>query len=100
MGNSAFRYDSCPVTLDDLTVARIEKASARLGKPKNAVVRDAVAQFYERISRLRENEKAAMLRAIDEMLSTRPTRSRQEVDRELRAIRRARKNWGRRTQPR
>ncbi len=80
-------------TLDDVTVSRIEEAAERLRKPKSAVVRDAIADFYERLGRLSEKEKAAMLRALDEYMSRPPSGSNAEVDRELREIRRARRNW-------
>jgi predicted transcriptional regulator len=84
-------------TLDDVTVNRIREAAARLSLPKSQVVREAVQEYYERTGRLSEAEKQRMLRVLDEMMSRPPTRPQEEVDKELRAIRRARRGGGRRT---
>jgi predicted transcriptional regulator len=84
-------------TLDEATVNRLQDASARLAKPKSEIVREAIFEFYDRIGRLSERERTAMLRAFDELLPKIPARSATEVDRELAAIRKARKTGGRRT---
>jgi predicted DNA-binding protein len=84
-------------TLDQETVHRIETAAARLSLPKSQVVREAVQEYYERIGRLSESERLRMLRVFDEMVARMPRRSAREVDRELKAIREARRSGGRRT---
>jgi len=48
-----------------------------------------VLQYYQRIGRLSESERARMLRFMDGMMARRPSRPAREVDRELREIRRA-----------
>ena len=52
-------------TLDDETVARLRRSSERLCKPQSAVVREAIADYADRISRLSERERTHMLRALD-----------------------------------
>ena len=84
-------------TLDAATIARLNQAAERLSKPKSQVVRDAINDYSERTGRLSERERRRMLRVIDEMLSRPPTRPQEEVDRELREIREARRAGGRRS---
>jgi len=80
-------------TLDRETVKRIEEAAERLKKPKSQVVREAVLQFYERIGKVSEAERLRRLRVLDEIASRPPTRSQEEVDKELRESHRARRVW-------
>jgi predicted transcriptional regulator len=82
-------------TLDEATVERLRLASARLARPKSAVVREAIADYSDRIGRLSEQERLRWLRAFDELVPRIPDRPRAEVQRELRAIRRARRTGGR-----
>lgn len=84
-------------TLDKTTVSRLQDASARLAKPKSEIVREAIREFYDRIGRLSERERAGMLRAFDELVPKIPSRSATEVDGELSTIKKARKMGGRRT---
>lgn len=84
-------------TLDEKTVARLDDASRRLVKPKSEVVREAVNDYYARIGRLSEQERQRILRVLDELAPLVPKRTRADVDRELRAIRLARRTGGRRT---
>lgn len=84
-------------TLDAETVNRLERAAERLSKPKSQVIREAVAEYYQRIGRLSESEKQRMLRVLDAIMARRPSRTAAEVDQELREIRRARRGGGRRT---
>lgn len=83
-------------TLDAATVARLDEAAARLCKPKSEVVRQAVGDFYDRIGQLSEKERLAMLRAFDDLVPRIPERSAASVDRELKAVREARRAGGRR----
>jgi predicted DNA-binding protein len=84
-------------TLDRATVARLREASDRLSLPKSQVVREAILEYYERIGRLSERERLRMLRAFDELVPRIPARDSAAVDRELRAIRKARRTGGRRS---
>jgi hypothetical protein len=83
-------------TLDQATISRLQEAAARLTMPKSEVVRAAIAEYYDRIGRLSESERLRMLRVFDDLVPRIPERSRAEVDRELRSIRRARRAGGRR----
>jgi len=83
-------------TLDAATLARLQEAAARLAKPKSEVVREAILEFHDRIGLLSERERLALLRAFDEMIPRIPRRDVRQVERELRAIRQARRSGGRR----
>ena len=41
-------------TLDDVTVARLRRAAARLAKPRSQVVREAIREYADRIGKLSE----------------------------------------------
>lgn len=81
-------------TVDPATVTRLRDAAARLAKPKSEVFREAIRDFHERIGRLSEFERLRLLRAFDELVPKIPPRPRAAVDREIRAIRRARRAAG------
>ncbi len=83
-------------TLDDETVARIRRLAKQLGTPKSQVVRESVKQYEPRSGKLSDQERRRMLAVIDRMMRRPPTRPQSEVDAELREIRYARRNWGRR----
>jgi predicted transcriptional regulator len=83
-------------TLDDETVARLRQAAERLNRPQSQVVRDAVRDFADRVGRLSEHEQRRMLAALDAIGGRKPTRAAAAVDRELAAIRAARRSGGRR----
>jgi metal-responsive CopG/Arc/MetJ family transcriptional regulator len=84
-------------TLDTKTIERLEGAADKLAIPKSEVVRDAIAEFYDRIGRLSERERTALLRTFDEVVPRIAPRSRKDVVRELADIRRSRRTGGRRT---
>jgi predicted DNA-binding protein len=84
-------------TLDESTVARLGDAAHRLAKAKSAVVREAIEDYHERIGQLSERERVRMLRVFDELVPRIPARPLAEVDKELRAIRAARRAGGRRS---
>jgi hypothetical protein len=84
-------------TLDETALSRLQDASARLARPKSEIVREAILEFHERIGRLSERERTAMLRAFDELIPKIPTRPAAAVERELSDLRRARRTSGRRT---
>lgn len=90
---------SCKVTftLDQATVTRLAEAAARLTLPKSQVVREAILEYYDRIGRLSERERLSLLRTFDVVVPRIPSRDAGEVERELKALRRARRSGGRRS---
>ena len=84
-------------TLDDQTIRRLEVAAERLKKPKSEVVRDAIADYHDRVGRLSEVERRKLLDAFDRLVTAIPARPQAEVKRELRQIRTARRQGGRRS---
>jgi predicted transcriptional regulator len=85
------------LTLDDETLARLRRLAARLRRPLSQVVRAAITDYEPRSDKLSDEERHRMLAALDEIMKAPPTRSRAEVDAELREIRAARRHSGRRT---
>jgi Ribbon-helix-helix protein, copG family len=83
-------------TFDDQTVSRLRRAAARLHMPQSQVVREAIADYADRVGRLSDRERLRLLAALDRIAQRRPTRPAAEVDEELRAIRMARRRGGRR----
>lgn len=82
-------------TLDDATVARLRQAAERLAKPQSQVVREAVADYALRAGRLTEQERLRLLAEFDAVVPRIPARPVKEVDRELEAVRAARRRGGR-----
>lgn len=83
-------------SLDDATVARLERIAVRLAKPKSEVVREAIREYEIKSDRLSEAERRRMLGILEELMKKPPTRSQAEVDRELREIRESRRHGWRR----
>jgi hypothetical protein len=84
-------------TLDQATVTRLAEAAARLAMPKSQVVREAILEYYDRIGRLSERERLSLLRTFDEVVPRIPARDARAVERELKALRQARRSGGRRS---
>ena len=84
-------------TFDEGTVARIDRTAQRLGVSKSRVVREAVREYAERVGRLSESERLRVLRIFDEMVERIPERSLDEVEREIKQVRVARRGGGRST---
>jgi len=84
-------------TLDEKTVARLNRTAGYLRIPKSQVVREAIGEYSANLGRLSEEERVRMLKILDEALAAGPTRPREEVEQELRDIREARQGGGRRT---
>jgi predicted transcriptional regulator len=82
-------------TLDAETVHKIEDAAEILAKPKSQIVREAVAAYHGRIGRLSESEIQRRLKIFDTLAPLVPARPQQEVDDELKELRRARRSGGR-----
>ena len=86
-------------SLDTLTAARIGALSAQLGKPKSAIVREAVSEYARNAGRVTEEERLARVRTFEELVAKIHPRSREEVEAELAEIRRSRRtSWLRRTE--
>ena len=83
-------------SLDEATVRRIRAGASRLGIPRSEFVREAVADYAARKDRLSEAERLRMLEVLERIRDSPPTRSREEVDAELREIREARRRAWRR----
>ncbi len=83
-------------TLDDETVAVLRRATERLSKPQSMIVREAIREYGTRAGRLDNDERRRMLKSLDAFAAQAPTRSAAAVDRELRALRSARRLGGRR----
>jgi metal-responsive CopG/Arc/MetJ family transcriptional regulator len=83
-------------TFDEVTVARLQEAAARLGLPRSEIVRKAILEFHERMGWLGERERLEMLRAFDELVPTIPAKPARHVDRELAELRKSRRVSGRR----
>jgi predicted transcriptional regulator len=84
-------------SMDDETVATLRRAAERTGKSQSAVVREAIIEYEARADKLTNAERDHMLKVIDQIIARGPTRTRVEIDAELREIRRARRHGGRRT---
>jgi predicted DNA-binding protein len=84
-------------TLDDDTVAYLDRTAAKLGMPKSRVVREAIRVYGEHMQRLTEEERDRLLHVFDEVTAKIPDRPRSEVEGELEDVRIARRGSGRRT---
>lgn len=84
-------------TLDAATVARLRLTAERMGKPQSQVVREAIAEYASRVSRLSDAERLALLTAFDRLVPTLPSRPAAAVDAELKDLRAARRRGGRKT---
>ncbi len=78
-------------TLDDGTIASLERTASRLSKPKSQVVREAIRFYGEQADRIPDEERERMLRLFDEVTAEIPERPRAEVERELSEVARARR---------
>lgn len=83
--------------LDEESSQKLELAAKRTGKPKSAVVREAIVEYSDRTEQLSDEERERMLRVIDGWDKEPPTRPQSEVDEELAELRRARRGPGRLT---
>ena len=81
-------------TLDDETVTRLRRSAERLARPQSAVVRDAIADYADRIGRLSERERVHLLRVLDAFTATPATRSAAGVEAELADLRASRRAAG------
>jgi hypothetical protein len=82
-------------TLDDDTVAYLDRTAGRLGLPKSQVVREAIHLYGEHVGRLSDAERDRLLEVFDHVTASIPERPRAAIDAELDEIRRARRGSGR-----
>jgi hypothetical protein len=82
--------------LDEPTAGHLKRAAARLAKPQSEIVRSAIREYADRIGRLSEVERQRVLRVFDDLVPRIPRRPAEAVDGELKAIRAARRQSGRR----
>lgn len=84
-------------SLDTLTAARIGALSERLGKPKSAIVREAVSVYARTKGKVTEEERIERVRVFRELVAKIPPRPREEVEAELRELRLSRRTGWRGT---
>jgi hypothetical protein len=84
-------------TFDEATVSALRRSAERLAKSQSAVVREAIADYAERVGRLGESERRVLLKAFDELVPRIPRRSARSTNAEIEAIRHARRGGGRRS---
>lgn len=82
-------------TLDENAIRTLERAAERMDMPKSQVVREALELYGEQLGRLTDEERERMLATFDRTMPSLPARPRAEVDRELAAVRSARRSGGR-----
>lgn len=85
-------------TLDDDTLRTIRKLADRSSKPQSHIVREAVAHYAAREEKLSPEERDRILKVLDEMAARPPQpddKTAEDVDRELRELRLARRSRGR-----
>lgn len=78
-------------TLDEETVRTLRRVAERTKKPQSLVVREAVAHYAAREDKMTPQERERWLRTYDELIAKIPPRPREDIDRELKAIRRSRR---------
>jgi len=83
-------------SLDDESVAYLERMADRLDMPKSQVVREALRTYGEQMARLSEEERVRLLNVFDTVTPVIPDRPRHEVDAEVAAVRHTRTTGGRR----
>ena len=84
-------------TLDDGTVDLLKRTAEQQRKAQSQVVREAIAEYAARVERLSESERSRMLKVLAKVRATAPSRPVGEVDKELHALKAARRQGGRRT---
>ncbi|HEV8393461.1 MAG TPA: hypothetical protein VGQ37_04270 [Vicinamibacterales bacterium] len=78
-------------SLDERTVQLLRRISEQKRKAQSLVVREAIAEYGAREDRLPDEERERRLAVIRELTSQPSTRSKVEVDRELRDVKRTRR---------
>jgi len=79
------------------TLAAIRRTATRLGKAQSQVVRDAVAEYAQRVDRLSEAERLHLLGVLETLQAASRNRTARAVDEEIAAVREDRRRGGRRS---
>lgn len=83
-------------SLDDTAVQLLRKAAERTRKPLSLIVREAITQYAAHEEKLSDDDRQRLLGELRRIRHRRPTRSQVDVDKELDAVRRARRTgWSR-----
>jgi hypothetical protein len=82
-------------TFDEVTVEILRRTSARLRKPNSVVVREAIQDFAGRADRLSDDERRQMIRTLDRITAQPAAKTAEAVDKEIQAVRAARRKGGR-----
>jgi hypothetical protein len=85
------------LTLDEETIEQIERLARLLHKSTGKIVEDAMQSLQPTPRPLTEEERQRRLKLLEEMRKRPPTRPQEEVEREIKEIRAARRSGGRRT---
>ena len=80
---------------DDETARTLRATAARLRKSQSLVVREAVAEYAAHAGRLTDSERRRMLTTIDALRNQPASRTGDAVMTEIRAVRKARRQGGR-----
>ena len=83
-------------TLDDATIRALRRSAERLRKPQSLVVREAIADYADRIGQLSTRERAQMLRTLDALILQPPSRPAAAAAGEIVRIRASRRAASRR----
>jgi hypothetical protein len=78
-------------TLDDETVRKLRLLAERAGRPQSFIVREAVAHYAAREEKLTPEERERLLGVLAEFRAKAPARAREDVDKELKQLRRSRR---------
>lgn len=84
-------------SLDTLTAARINGLARDFGKPKSAIVREAVSVYARTKGKVTEEERIERVRVFRELVAKIPPRPREEVEAEQRELRLSRRTGWRGT---
>jgi hypothetical protein len=84
---------------DEATARTLRATAARLRKSQSLVVREAVAEYAAHAGRLTDGERRRMLGTIDALMRRPAFRNGQQVAAEIRAVRAARRQGGRKRRP-
>lgn len=85
-------------SLDDETVERLRRTSQKTRKPQSLIIREAVADYAAREDRLSDADRERLLDVLRRIRKRPATRPQDDVDRELRDLRRSRRTgWSRAT---
>ena len=83
-------------TLDEVTVERLNQVAAAKSIPKSQAVREAIESYSADADRMSDAERKYKVDVLRKYMTTLPTRSRADVDRELAELRESRRTgWQR-----